>query len=212
MEHMAEIAGYANKLLQEAALPRARPGLLLDIPAPPPLRLATPPPLQQQSALFDELQSGALASINAIYTACCEGLARRYLDTYATSSTNLNAAFVEGEHDQHVRWQEVLCSSLSRSFEEATRRAAQRILDEVRAAQLRHSLSPPAPPSPESSPPTGRPKQFTAEVLAILEAAFEASDSVSRGERRELANVTGLTERQVLTWVRTAPTLPLEEG
>ncbi|BGP07359.1 hypothetical protein JCM10049v2_003190 [Rhodotorula toruloides] len=73
------------------------------------------------------------------------------------------------------------------------------ILHEIRAAQLRHSLSPSAPPSPES-PPTGRPKQFTAEVLAILEAAFEASDSVSRGERRELANVTGLTERQVLTW------------
>uniref|UniRef100_A0A0K3CBF6 FGENESH: predicted gene_5.490 protein n=1 Tax=Rhodotorula toruloides TaxID=5286 RepID=A0A0K3CBF6_RHOTO len=107
-----------------------------------------------------------------------------------------------GGDEAYQPFEEAMRASICRVFQRRTSDFRQRLFEEVRAAQLRHSLSPPAPPSPES-PATGRPKQFTAEVLAILEAAFEASDSVSRGERRELANVTGLTERQVLTWRRT---------
>ncbi|BGP39329.1 hypothetical protein JCM10449v2_003267 [Rhodotorula kratochvilovae] len=69
-----------------------------------------------------------------------------------------------------------------------------RLLDEVRSAQARHAQPPPPPQDDQ------QPGAFTPEALAILNAAFLAHETVSRAERRELASVTGLSERQILTW------------
>ncbi|KPV72171.1 uncharacterized protein RHOBADRAFT_47013 [Rhodotorula graminis WP1] len=67
-----------------------------------------------------------------------------------------------------------------------------RLLDDVRSAQARHASSPAHEPQ--------EPGQFTPDVLAILHAAFNAADHVSKAERRTLAAATALSERQILTW------------
>ncbi|GEM08245.1 transcription factor [Rhodotorula toruloides] len=167
----------ADALLRHPALS------LVDSPAPgyfaspvTPLTLPIPPPFRSTEVWHMGCSQSAQAALRRIYLNAVEGLANKLSVAFERATSELS----------------------SRIYHEKANSLQEAILSEVRAAQLRHSLSPP-PPAPESSP-TGRPKQFTAEVLAILEAAFEASESVSRGERRELANVTGLTERQVLTW------------
>ncbi|GJN89538.1 hypothetical protein Rhopal_002525-T1 [Rhodotorula paludigena] len=91
------------------------------------------------------------------------------------------------------RYRTACAAAFERCFDEALARLEGRLLDEVRAAQSRHATQAAAPPSDE-------PGQFTPDVLRVLHAAFDASDSVSRAERRELAGATGLTERQILTW------------
>ncbi|GAA6007411.1 hypothetical protein JCM10207_006332 [Rhodosporidiobolus poonsookiae] len=78
------------------------------------------------------------------------------------------------------------------------RSCADRFLEEVRLARLRHASSQSS--TSTSTPTPQEPGTFTEEVVQILHAAFAVSDTVSRAERRQLALVTGLTERQVLTW------------
>ncbi|BGP24033.1 hypothetical protein JCM10295v2_002934 [Rhodotorula toruloides] len=190
----------ADALLRHPALS------LVDSPAPgyfaspvTPLTLPIPPPFRSTEVWHMGCSQSAQAALRRIYLNAVEGLANKLSVAFERATSELSRYVRErGHHGAGRPFEHALREALSRIYHEKANSLQEAILSEVRAAQLRHSLSPP-PPAPESSP-TGRPKQFTAEVLAILEAAFEASESVSRGERRELANVTGLTERQVLTW------------
>lgn len=155
----------------------------------------------------------ATTKLLSVLDRCRATLANTHQRIFVEEAVKLGALFSSAEEEQYLRMVDAFRVAVVRSFSTGVEAASRILLDEVRAAQLRHSTSPPPAQTAPESPANGRPKQFTAEVLAILEAAFEASDSVSRGERRELANVTGLTERQVLTWVRTTTgTLPSEKG
>ncbi|GAA5994503.1 homeobox domain-containing protein [Rhodotorula paludigena] len=98
------------------------------------------------------------------------------------------------EEAKYESWLSSCTAALDRRYEDGVAALTTRLLDEVRAAQSRHAAQAAA------APPSDEPGQFTPDVLRVLHAAFDASDSVSRAERRELAGATGLTERQILTW------------
>lgn len=46
---------------------------------------------------------------------------------------------------------------------------------------------------------------FTEEALHLLELAFQKQQTLTRGERRTLAEATGLGEKQIATWVSPGP-------
>ncbi|GAA6053877.1 hypothetical protein NBRC10513_002786 [Rhodotorula toruloides] len=196
MERLAAIHDLASEVLSHPVFaPFARRSTL--VPPSSEIKLPHPDPLDIQLLIARGCTPHAAQSLDVLYRHTCARLETAAGAAFSNAVAEMTVA--SGGDEAYQPFEEAMRASICRVFQRRTSDFRQRLFEEVRAAQLRHSLSPPAPPSPES-PATGRPKQFTAEVLAILEAAFEASDSVSRGERRELANVTGLTERQVLTW------------
>lgn len=50
-----------------------------------------------------------------------------------------------------------------------------------------------------------QPGSFTPDVIKILTSAFDRCHTITRAERRELAQATSLDERQIATWVRAFP-------
>ncbi|POY73743.1 hypothetical protein BMF94_3281 [Rhodotorula taiwanensis] len=80
-------------------------------------------------------------------------------------------------------------------------RCRQVVVDEVRAAQLRHaSSSSPAPSSSSFDPNDTR--HFAPHILSFLQSAFDSHPTrrLNKTERKELARAAGLSEKQVSTW------------
>ncbi|GAA5963817.1 hypothetical protein JCM3765_004027 [Sporobolomyces pararoseus] len=104
-------------------------------------------------------------------------------------------------------------SAIKRKYGEDLSLIRNRIVDEVSAAKTRHtsSSSTPLPPSlhdsfayPLPSPPLEPSGTFTEEVVAILQKAFETSDTLTRAEVKGLIQVTGLNNKQIRTWFANA--------
>lgn len=117
----------------------------------------------------------------------------------STSSTTLSPLGTEDYFD-------VLQARCSCDYVSTVQQIRSALLAEVSSARARLLSTPHAPPSPPSSsttspsltPGTGT---FTPATLDLLESAFELTHHISRAEKAELARVTGLTERQLATWV-----------
>ncbi|GAA5933676.1 hypothetical protein JCM3775_003769 [Rhodotorula graminis] len=156
--------------------------------SPPPI-IGLCPDLEQLECSYDSSKA-----LGLIYRDACAALAERFEATLRARSDELRATFAPGDESKYLSWQQHLGGAFSRRYAEAADDMRRCILDEVRSAQARHAASPTAAHDPQE------PGQFTPDVLAILHAAFNAADHVSKAERRTLAAATALSERQILTW------------
>ncbi|GAA5927799.1 hypothetical protein JCM1841_005763 [Sporobolomyces salmonicolor] len=101
--------------------------------------------------------------------------------------------------DDKDRLEHIVDALRQRFVQEYLSKAAERwraIVSEVSAAKARYSAFATATTSDDAGP-SGT---FTEKVLDILNAAFEAGDTVTRAEVQQLTAVTGLSARQVRTW------------
>ncbi|GAA5986049.1 hypothetical protein JCM11641_005538 [Rhodosporidiobolus odoratus] len=121
--------------------------------------------------------------------------------TFGRTVAELANAVVEEDESFETIVSTSLVPAWIRQFHLAVANLEQRFVHEVSLARQRHSTPADIPvhlsPTAVDAQPSGA---FTEEVLSIMNRAFLVSESVSRAERRELSRVTGLSERQVLTW------------
>ncbi|GAA6055921.1 hypothetical protein JCM3770_002361 [Rhodotorula araucariae] len=190
----AQLAAIAGELLSSEALQR------LPLPSSPCRRRAARSPAvptnvdefrAELHALGCSQQAEAL--LTAIFGDGCRQLAAESARLFEAGVAELSSTFSRTEEGSLQVWEPSFSRAQERQYAETTLSIRQRILTEVRAAQARHAQA----QAPLEEP---QPGVFMPEVLAILNAAFQAHETVSRAERRELASVTGLTERQILTW------------
>lgn len=108
-------------------------------------------------------------------------------------------------------WSAALERAINIQYKAGAARLRDIVIGEIRAAQLRHSTSPPPPPPPASDAATTTLSgHFTPAITALLQSAYDAHATgalPNKGERRELARATGLSEKQVVTWVSERPRL-----
>lgn len=117
-------------------------------------------------------------------------------------------------HGQASTWrmyEDSIHSAIHRQYSGSIQQLQQRLLDEIHAAQLRHSTSSPPLSAPASDAATTTlAGHFTPAITALLQSAYDARATgalPNKGERRELARATGLSEKQVVTWVSERPSL-----
>ncbi|BGP15409.1 hypothetical protein JCM10213_005091 [Rhodosporidiobolus nylandii] len=140
----------------------------------------------------------SVVALCGLYEAACGRLAEEARDAYRSTVAQLRSTFGQAEAGELLETAQAVAEACCRRFVNETAKCRSLLLDEVRLARARHSQpSTTAASAPSEQQPSG---VFTEEVLSILNAAFSVSEAVSRGERRELSRVTGLSERQVLTW------------
>lgn len=164
--------------------------------------------------MYDELvqlgcSHGASQLLDAAYKDSCGRLADSCNELMTARLADLWRTFRVGEEPQYGQWQSTLFVATERRYAEAVGTLRDRLLDEVRSAQDRHAHSPSQQQQLQSEQESGA---FTPEVLVILHAAFQAAEHVTKAERRHLAGATGLSERQILTWVRPLPLLAFEHS
>lgn len=124
---------------------------------------------------------------------------------FLETATRTAKTFAE-DADERTRWMSALQETFCKRYLLEVESFAANVLDEIRAAQLRHSTSPPPPPPPPASDAatTTLAGHFTPAITALLQSAYDARATgalPNKGERRELARATGLSEKQVVTWV-----------
>lgn len=111
------------------------------------------------------------------FTSYRQALTSLYLRGVKDSASSLKIAIVNEVHRAKVAAE---ASLLARASEDSERELGGRNKGE------------------NSAEPTS---QFTQEVIDCLEAAFELKNVLTKHERKFLASKTGLTERQIGTWV-----------
>ncbi|GAA5957484.1 hypothetical protein JCM21900_002681 [Sporobolomyces salmonicolor] len=116
--------------------------------------------------------------------------------TFNNALAQLAAVVNAEDKDVLERVDDALRQRFAREYLSASDECRRDVLAEVAAAKARYSASATAATSNDDSPRG----IFTEEVLDILNAAFEAGDTVTRAEVQQLTAVTGLRARQVRTW------------
>lgn len=193
---LVQAAASAAALLSHPAFQRLPPRPPLDVGCS-----TTPAPFAATIEPLDIVLEGlgcspsAAHALDAAYRAGCHELALRCSASYSRGLAGLQGALSAGEDAKGAQWQRSFLQAVGRQYRHTADAMRDGLFDEVRSAQARHAASPPAHEPQE-------PGQFTPDVLAILHAAFNAADHVSKAERRTLAAATALSERQILTWVR----------
>jgi len=202
----ATIAASAAVFLSQAGLPLQLPSPSVQQPtAGTSPTFATPGRELQRDLTALGCSDNVARALEVVYLEGCQQVAARCAESFFACVDSVQRTFAPGDGRPWVLYRDTLVSTHERRYSEATRRMRGRLLDEVRSAQARHAASPAAHEPQE-------PGQFTPDVLSILHAAFNAADHVSKAERRTLAAATALSERQILTWVRTSPSLLFVDG
>lgn len=148
-----------------------------------------------------------------VFVRSAEQVHRLCQEAYLSSTMKLRPLFTpeDAEAGVALSWIRNLLLAFERNYRGEVRRLQQSMVDEVRAAQLRHSASPPPPPPPASDAATiTLAGHFNPAITALLQSAYDARATgalPNKGERRELARATGLSEKQVVTWVSERPRL-----
>lgn len=172
------------------------------------LSLKTPPDLL---SILRELgcSQEASTSLNGLYHLECARLREACETTYAEVEQRLEDICLSDTEAEE--WSAALERAINIQYKAGAARLRDIVIGEIRAAQLRHSTSPPPPPPPASDAATTTLSgHFTPAITALLQSAYDAHATgalPNKGERRELARATGLSEKQVVTWVSERPRL-----
>lgn len=182
-----------------------------------PARSAEGLPLPAASSILASLVDGG----------CTSATARSLSNLFARSEARIRAACVyhyyrvaaaalapniNKETSENPGWLRAIQTAFKRRYIDEEQKLRRAILDQVHAAQLRHS-SPSPPPTEAAAATTTLAGHFTPAITALLQSAFDARKAtagpLNKGEKRELARATGLTEKQVMTWVRSPSSLTI---
>ncbi|GAA5986861.1 hypothetical protein JCM10908_000927 [Rhodotorula pacifica] len=152
----------------------------------------------------------AAASLSELVAAAVGDIERAIRSSWKTCISAIGQA-ADQPADQKA-WADTLHKVHYDQFRAQVALIEQKVVDEVRAAQLRHSTASPAPPPPTATTAPSEPitllsGHFNPSITSLLQSAYEAHQSdlpPNKGERRELARATGLTEKQVVTWFSNA--------
>mgnify|MGYP002717643285 CR=1 FL=1 len=203
MSSFREIAAIAHSLLkhplfesaalQAAALPPSKgkqPYLPLVIEPPRSICAAL-----KQAGCSDKAAEG----LDCLFSRHAADLRGAYLRQFAATMEEL------AYDDIGDSWYEAVRRAFLSQYASALQRLQGIFREEVHAAQLRHSSSPPPPQPPATDAATTTLSgHFTPAITALLQSAYDANATgalPNKGERRELARATGLSEKQVVTWV-----------
>ncbi|GAA5952544.1 hypothetical protein JCM8115_003631 [Rhodotorula mucilaginosa] len=153
------------------------------------------------------LESGcttrSVEQLDRLFSITCTALLDACSKHYEATVSRLWALSPE-DNNRRKEWDSSVRTAFERKYETGVEAYCQVILQQVRAARLRHSTSPSPPPAPTTDAATTTLSgHFTPAITALLQSAYDAHATgalPNKGERRELARATGLTEKQVVTW------------
>ncbi|GAA5859709.1 hypothetical protein JCM8547_006993 [Rhodosporidiobolus lusitaniae] len=194
----ADVAASAAAFLQHPEFLACAPIAAAKRPVPS-LALRMTTDRLKEDLLDAGCSSRSTAALLRICEAASDELGRVAQTAFARTVEGLQGA-CGGDRKVEDAWTGAVRQGYERQFSEASRRLEDRFLDEVRLARSRSWHAQPPSTTPTVPMNQQEPGTFTAEVLTILQTAFSVRDAVTRAERRELARVTGLSERQILTW------------
>lgn len=170
---------------------------------PRPLRISVRSSISKQ-LLESGCTTRSVEQLDRLFSITCTALLDACSKHYEATVSRLWALSPE-DNNRRKEWDSSVRTAFERKYETGVEAYCQVILQQVRAARLRHSTSPSPPPAPTTDAATTTLSgHFTPAITALLQSAYDAHATgalPNKGERRELARATGLTEKQVVTWV-----------